>query len=49
MAVLAVVAMVASVGYSVLVTAHAPTWTVLVFAAALIGLPILLLSRSEDR
>lgn len=48
-AVLAVVAMVASVGYSALVTVQAPTWLVFVFAALVIGLPMWLLARRDDR
>ena len=48
-AVLAVVAMVASVGYSALVTVQAPTWMVFVLAALVIGMPIALLARNDDR
>lgn len=48
-AVLAVVAMVASVGYSALVTMQAPTWMVFVLAALVIGMPIALLARGDDR
>ena len=48
-ALLAVVAMVASVGYSALVTVDAPTWLVFLLAALLLGLPIGLLARREHR
>lgn len=48
-ALLAVVAMVASVGYSALLTVQAPTWLVFVLAALLIGLPIGLLARGKER
>ncbi len=48
-AVLAVVAMVASLGYSALVSVQAPTWLVLVLVALLIGGPIWLLSRGGER
>ncbi len=48
-ALLAVVAMVASLGYSALVSVQAPTWLVLFLVALLIGGPIWLLSRGEER
>jgi len=48
-AMLAIVAMVASVGYSALVAMQSPAWVVFVLAALLIGLPIALLARREDR
>ena len=43
MAVLAVIAMVASLGYSALVFVQAPTWLVLVIVALLVGLMVWLL------
>ncbi|MGH3979058.1 MAG: hypothetical protein ACRDRZ_08675 [Pseudonocardiaceae bacterium] len=48
-ALLAVVAMVASLGYAALVTVQAPTWLMLVLVALLVGLPIGLLARDEGR
>ncbi|HEU0087051.1 MAG TPA: hypothetical protein VFQ77_05300 [Pseudonocardiaceae bacterium] len=48
-ALLAVVAMVASLGYAALVTIQAPTWLMLVLIALLVGLPLWLLVHSEDR
>lgn len=48
-ALLAVVAMVAPLGYSALVSAQAPLWLVVVLVALLVGLPIGLLARNEDR
>ena len=42
-AVLAVIAMVASLGYSALVFVQAPTWLVLVIVALLVGLMVWLL------
>ncbi|MGH4013748.1 MAG: hypothetical protein ACRDSL_07395 [Pseudonocardiaceae bacterium] len=47
-ALLAVVAMVASLGYSALVMVQAPAWLMLVLVALLIGVPIALLARSEE-
>jgi hypothetical protein len=46
-ALLAVVAMVASLGYSALITAQAPTWLVLLVVALLVGLPIGLFARRD--
>ena len=48
-ALLAVVAMVASVGYSALAVLRAPTWLVLAFVAVLMGLLYWLLGSNEDR
>ncbi len=47
-ALLVVVGMVASVGYSVLVTAQAPFWAVVVVVALLIGVPLGMLTRSGN-
>ena len=49
MALLAVVAMVASVGYSALAVLQAPTWLVLVLIALLVGLLYWLLGRDKER
>jgi hypothetical protein len=48
-ALLAVVAMVASLGYSALAVLQAPTWLVLVLVALLVGLMYWLLGSNEDR
>ncbi len=48
-ALLAVVAMVASLGYSALAVLQAPTWLVLVLVALLVGLLYWLLGSNEDR
>ncbi|MGH3913020.1 MAG: hypothetical protein ACRDTC_06375 [Pseudonocardiaceae bacterium] len=48
-ALLAVVAMVAPLGYSALVSVQAPLWLVVVLVALLVGLPIGLLARNEDQ
>ncbi|MDQ4094253.1 MAG: hypothetical protein M3143_12925 [Actinomycetota bacterium] len=48
-ALLAVVAMVASVGYSALAVLQAPTWLVLLIVALLVGLLYWLLGSNEDR
>ena len=48
-ALLAVVAMVASVGYSALAVMQAPTWLVLALVALLVGLLYWLLGSNEDR
>ncbi len=48
-ALLAVVAMMASLGYSALVLVQAPTWLVLVLVALLVGLMIWLLGGNKDR
>ena len=48
-ALLAVVAMMASLGYSALVMVQAPTWLVLVLVALLVGLLLWLLGSNEDR
>jgi hypothetical protein len=48
-AMLAVVAMVASVGYSALAVLQAPTWLVLALVAVLMGLLYWLLGSNEDR
>jgi hypothetical protein len=48
-ALLAVVAMMASLGYSALVMVQAPTWLVLVVVALLVGLLLWLLGSNEDR
>ncbi|MGH3944595.1 MAG: hypothetical protein ACRDRY_03780 [Pseudonocardiaceae bacterium] len=48
-ALLAVVAMVASLGYSALVFVQAPTWLVLVLVALLVGLLVWLLGGNADR
>lgn len=48
-ALLVVFGMVASLGYSVLVTAQAPIWAVALIVALLIGVPLALLTRGEDR
>ena len=49
MALLAVVAMMASLGYSALVMVQAPTWLVLVLVALLVGLLLWLVGSNEDR
>ena len=49
MALLAVVAMVASVGYSALAVLQAPTWLVLALVAVLAGLLYWLLGSNKDR
>ena len=48
-ALLAVVAMVASVGYSALAVLQAPTWLVLALVAMLMGLLYWLLGRDKER
>ncbi|HSL09328.1 MAG TPA: hypothetical protein VK887_15335 [Pseudonocardiaceae bacterium] len=48
-ALLAVVAMMASLGYSALVMVQAPTWLVLVLVALLVGLLLWLLGSNGDR
>jgi hypothetical protein len=48
-ALLAVVAMMASLGYSALVMVQAPTWLVLVLVALLVGLLLWLVGSNEDR
>jgi hypothetical protein len=48
-ALLAVVAMMASLGYSALVMVQAPTWLVVVLLALLMGLLLWLLGSNEDR
>jgi hypothetical protein len=48
-ALLAVVAMVASVGYSALAVLQAPTWLVLALVAVLAGLLYWLLGSNEER
>ncbi len=48
-ALLAVVAMVASVGYSALAVLQAPTWLVLALVAMLMGLLYWLLGRVKER
>jgi len=48
-ALLAVIAMMASLGYSALVMVQAPTWLVLVLVALLVGLLLWLLGSNEDR
>ena len=48
-ALLAVVAMMASLGYSALVSVQAPTWLVLALVAVLVGLLLWLLGSNEDR
>ncbi|MDQ4032274.1 MAG: hypothetical protein M3332_08395 [Actinomycetota bacterium] len=48
-ALLAVVAMVASVGYSALAVLQAPTWLVLALVAILMGLLYWLLGRDKER
>jgi purine-cytosine permease-like protein len=48
-ALLAVVAMVASVGYSALAVLQAPTWLVLALVALLVSLLYWLLGSNEDR
>jgi len=48
-ALLAVVAMMASLGYSALVMVQAPTWLVLVLVALLVGILLWLLGSNEDR
>lgn len=48
-ALLAVVAMVASLGYSALVFVQAPTWLVLVIVVLLVGLLFWLLGGNKDR
>ena len=47
-ALLAVVAMVASLGYSALAMLQAPTWLVLALVALLVGLLYWLLGSNED-
>jgi hypothetical protein len=47
-ALLAVVAMVASLGYSALAMLQAPTWLVLALVALLVGLLYWLLGGNED-
>jgi fatty acid desaturase len=48
-ALLAVVAVMASLGYSALALVQAPTWLVLVLVALLVGLMFWLLGSNEDR
>ena len=48
-ALLAVVAMAASVGYSALAVLQAPTWLVLALVALLVSLLYWLLGSNEDR
>lgn len=48
-ALLAVVAMVASLGYSALALLQAPTWLVLALVALLVGVLYWLLGSNEDR
>lgn len=48
-ALLAVLAMVASLGYSTLVLVQTPIWVVLVLVALLVGVPIGLFARGEHR
>jgi hypothetical protein len=48
-ALLAVVAMMASLGYSALVMVQAPTWLVLMLVALLVGLLLWLVGSNEDR
>ena len=48
-ALLAVVAMVASLGYSALAVLQAPTWLVLAFIALLVGLLYWLLGSKQHR
>ena len=48
-AMLAVLAMVASLGYSALIAVQAPIGTVFVLVALVIGVPIWLLARRGDR
>lgn len=48
-AVLAVFAMVATLGYSALVTLQVPFWMVIVLVALVIWVPLVLLGRGEQR
>jgi hypothetical protein len=48
-ALLTVIAMMASLGYSALVMVQAPTWLVLVLVALLVGLLLWLLGSNGDR
>ncbi|MGH3942285.1 MAG: hypothetical protein ACRDTG_27430 [Pseudonocardiaceae bacterium] len=48
-ALLAVIAMVAPLGYSALVSVQTPTWLVIVVVALLVGVPLGLLARGQDR
>lgn len=48
-AIVAVMAMVVSLGYSALVLVQAPAWVILVVVALLIGVPIALFAGGPDR